>query len=71
MKAVQLGCSLAQLCCMTFSLGCNGSALLLFLSVSVEPHVHHLVHEFCLVFFFFFLGCFFLACPQHLLNEWC
>ena len=62
MEAAQPGCFLAQMCCMTFGLGCGGSAPLLLLSVSSvqtfprqlsgapRPSDFHLVVRF---FFFF------------------
>lgn len=62
-EAAQPGCFLAQMCCMTFSLGCGGSVLLLLLSVSFVqaflrqlsraacPSDFHLVMRF--IYFFF------------------
>lgn len=71
--AAQLGCFLAQMCCMTFSLGCGGSAPLLLLSVSFVqtfprqlsraacPSDFHLIMRFFNIFFL--SGCLFLAWP--------
>lgn len=74
---MQPGCLTAQMCCVTFSLGCGGSAPLLLPSVSfvwtfprwlsgaVCPSDFHVAMRFFLIFFFW------VPVPEHLLSEQC